>query len=181
MLAHSYIACTLGALPLEPRLHAIPVRLAQLTCPDGGWNCRAVRANGKSKHSSFHTTQGCLEGLLAYTKARRQLSASSASASASGSGIPKDALSDEALAELQANAQEFMLVHKLYAEHSLHTPSNTRCQADHHTCSYKSHRTGAIADDKLTTIAFPPRWRQDILRGLVYFAGSVHRQGFVCV
>jgi hypothetical protein len=31
---------------------------------------------------------------------------------------------------------------------------------------YKSHRTGAIADDVFTRLSFPPRWHYDVLRGL---------------
>ena len=35
---------------------------------------------------------------------------------------------------------------------------------------YKSHRTGAVVDDAMTRLSFPPRWRYDILRGLDFFA-----------
>jgi hypothetical protein len=31
---------------------------------------------------------------------------------------------------------------------------------------YKSHRTGAVADDVFTRLYFPPRWHYDVLRGL---------------
>jgi hypothetical protein len=34
---------------------------------------------------------------------------------------------------------------------------------------YRSHRTGEIVDPKMTKLTFPPRWRYDLLRVLVYF------------
>ncbi len=34
---------------------------------------------------------------------------------------------------------------------------------------YRSHRTGRIPDDRMTRLAFPPRWHHDILRGLDYY------------
>ena len=34
---------------------------------------------------------------------------------------------------------------------------------------YKSHRTGAVADQAFTMLSFPPRWHYDVLRGLDYF------------
>jgi hypothetical protein len=34
---------------------------------------------------------------------------------------------------------------------------------------YKSHRTGAVFDSKMTTMPFPPRWRYDFIRALDYF------------
>ena len=34
---------------------------------------------------------------------------------------------------------------------------------------YRSHRTGAIANEKFTRFPFPPQWHFDVLRGLEYF------------
>lgn len=34
---------------------------------------------------------------------------------------------------------------------------------------FKSHRTGKIADPKMTRFSFPPRWRYDVMRSLDYF------------
>lgn len=35
---------------------------------------------------------------------------------------------------------------------------------------FRSHRTGAVVDAKMTRLSFPPRWRYDVLRGLEHFA-----------
>lgn len=37
---------------------------------------------------------------------------------------------------------------------------------------YRSHRTGRIPDDRMTRLAFPPRWHHDILRGLDYYRAA---------
>ncbi len=41
---------------------------------------------------------------------------------------------------------------------------------------FKSDRTGEVIDKRWTLFSYPPRWRYDVLRALVYFAdsGSVH-------
>jgi hypothetical protein len=38
--------------------------------------------------------------------------------------------------------------------------------------SYRSHRTGVIANENFTRFPFPPQWHFDILRGLEYFRAS---------
>jgi hypothetical protein len=47
----------------------------------------------------------------------------------------------------QARAREFLLRHRLF----------------------RSHRTGAVVDERMTRFWFPPRWHYDILRALDYF------------
>lgn len=47
----------------------------------------------------------------------------------------------------QERGAEFLLVHKLF----------------------RSHRTGAVVDPRMTRFSFPPRWRYDIMRALDYF------------
>jgi hypothetical protein len=49
--------------------------------------------------------------------------------------------------EAQAKGREFLLAHRLF----------------------RSHRSGAIFDPKITRLSFPPRWRYDIMRALDYF------------
>ncbi len=51
------------------------------------------------------------------------------------------------IAESQERGVEFLLVHKLF----------------------RSHRTGAVVDPKMTRFSFPPQWRYDIMRALDYF------------
>lgn len=50
----------------------------------------------------------------------------------------------------QARAREFFCAHHLY----------------------RSHRTGAVVDSKMTRVSFPPRWRHDVLRTLDYFQAT---------
>jgi len=47
----------------------------------------------------------------------------------------------------QELAREFLLIHHLF----------------------RSHRTGAVVDSRMTRFPFPPRWHYDILRALDYF------------
>ena len=47
----------------------------------------------------------------------------------------------------QARGREFLLFHRLF----------------------RSHRTGAVVDARMTRLSFPPRWRYDILRALDHF------------
>jgi hypothetical protein len=35
---------------------------------------------------------------------------------------------------------------------------------------YRSHRTGAVIDERMTRFSFPPQWHYDVLRGLDYLA-----------
>ncbi|MCK6562098.1 hypothetical protein L6R21_23095 [bacterium] len=51
------------------------------------------------------------------------------------------------VAKSQERGAEFLLVHKLF----------------------RSHRTGAVVDSRMTRFSFPPRWRYDIMRALDYF------------
>ncbi len=37
---------------------------------------------------------------------------------------------------------------------------------------FRSHRTGAVVDDRMLRLSFPPRWRYDILRSLDHFAAA---------
>jgi hypothetical protein len=37
---------------------------------------------------------------------------------------------------------------------------------------FRSHRTGAVIDHKMTRFSFPPQWRYDILRGLDYLQSA---------
>lgn len=53
------------------------------------------------------------------------------------------------VAKSQEHGVEFLLVHKLF----------------------RSHRTGAVVDPRMTRFSFPPRWRYDIMRALDYFQG----------
>lgn len=48
------------------------------------------------------------------------------------------------------DAEEFLLMHRLY----------------------KSDRSGEVIDKRWTMLSYPPRWRYDILRALVYFADA---------
>lgn len=64
---------------------------------DGGWNCRQLRTEPKSKHSSMHTTLSVLEGLhLLHTN------------------FPKHR---KLIASLRAPAHQFLLDHELYKSH----------------------------------------------------------------
>lgn len=53
----------------------------------------------------------------------------------------------DALLKMREEAHEFILCHELF----------------------KSDKTGAIIDKKMTMLSYPSRWRYDILRALVYF------------
>lgn len=53
----------------------------------------------------------------------------------------------ESVAQSQGRGAEFLLVHRLF----------------------RSHRTGAVVDPRMTRFSFPPRWRYDIMRALDYF------------
>lgn len=49
--------------------------------------------------------------------------------------------------ESQERGVEFLLAHRLF----------------------RSHRTGAVVDPRMTRFSFPPRWRYDVMRALDYF------------
>jgi hypothetical protein len=52
----------------------------------------------------------------------------------------------QALTDSQNRGVEFLLIHRLF----------------------RSHRTGAVVDPRMTRLSFPPHWRYDILRALDY-------------
>jgi hypothetical protein len=62
-----------------------------------------------------------------------------------------EALADAGLApEAQQRGREFLLRHRLF----------------------RSHRTGAVVDSRMTRFTFPTRWRYDILRALDHFRAA---------
>ena len=108
----------------DERIYNLIDYLIKEQMPDGGWNCQKI--NG-AVHSSLHTTINVLEGLLEYKK-----------------------IFDykiEKIEEIETEAHEFILQHKLY----------------------KSDKTGNVIDKRFTYLSFPPRWYYDILRALDYF------------
>jgi len=113
----------------EKDLKSIIDYLLDNTMPDGGFNCAAQRSG--SIHSSMHTTISVLEGIWEYFKAGYQYRC-------------------EALKEAQQDAEEFLLMHRLF----------------------KSDKTSEVIDKKWTMLSFPSRWRYDILRALLFFADS---------
>ncbi|QRN84786.1 hypothetical protein JR334_07265 [Clostridia bacterium] len=114
----------------EDDLKSVIDYLLDNVMPDGGFNCRK-----KASHSSMHTTISVLEGFCEYIKAGYQYRAYE-------------------LEKVKKNAEEFLLVHRLY----------------------KSDKTGEIIDKRWMMLSFPSRWRYDILRALLYFvdAGSTY-------
>ena len=92
---------------------------------DGAWNCR-IRQKPKTHHSSFHTTFNVLEGLRAAALA----------------GI----ISESAFQEVEAQALQFMLAHKMY----------------------RSDKTGEIISDRFLHLTYPSHWHYTVLRGLDY-------------
>jgi hypothetical protein len=58
--------------------------------------------------------------------------------------------SARAVEDAQRSGREFLLRHRLY----------------------RSHRTGAAVDPRMTRLSFPPRWRHDVLRGLDHFRAA---------
>ena len=111
----------------DPRREGLVEYLLREQMHDGGWNCERDRG---ATHSSFHTTINVLEGLREY---------------ADGGGPRADEV-----AQAEARAREFFLVHRLY----------------------RSHRTGEIVHPAFTRFSFPPRWHHDVLRALDYFRAS---------
>lgn len=111
----------------EAELKSIVDYLLDNLMPDGGFNCLA-KTKG-AVHSSMHTTISVLEGILEYRKAGHSYRL-------------------EALENARRNAEEFLLMHRLY----------------------QSDKTGETIDKRWTMLSFPTRWRYDILRALVYFA-----------
>lgn len=111
----------------ETELKSIVDYLLDNLMPDGGFNCES---NFKGAvHSSMHTTISVLEGIQEYRKAGHSYRL-------------------EALENAKRNAEEFLLMHRLY----------------------QSDKTGETIDKRWTMLSYPSRWRYDILRALVYFA-----------
>jgi len=113
----------------EEYLRSVVNYLLDNIMPDGGFNCEG-KITG-AKHSSMHTTIAVLEGIWEFIKA--------------GYGYRMDELK-----HVKANAEEFLLLHRLY----------------------KSDKTGEIINKRWTMLSFPSRWRYDILRALVYFVDA---------
>ncbi len=111
----------------DPRCDDVADFILHHQFDDGGWNCRFHRG---ATHSSFHTTTNVVEGLREYAASDGVLHAETEQA--------------------EADAREFLLVHRLY----------------------RSHRDGTVVDPKMTRLSFPPRWRHDVLRSLDYFRAA---------
>jgi hypothetical protein len=93
---------------------------------DGGFNCQSNRKG--AVHSSLHTTLSVLEGIHEYD---------------SGGYLYRV---DE-LRKAKLEAQEFILVHKLF----------------------RSDKTGKIINSNFLKLPYPGRWYYDILKALDYF------------
>ncbi len=93
---------------------------------DGGFNCHSNRKG--AIHSSLHTTLSVLEGIFEYKR--------------NGYSYRLNEL-----AKAEAEAREFILIHKLF----------------------RSHRTGNIINPNFLKLFYPPRWYYDILKAMDYF------------
>ncbi len=93
--------------------------------PDGGFNCHSNRKG--ATHSSVHTTLSVLEGFAEYKKSYTYR------------------LNE--IVEAEKEAQEFLLMHKLF----------------------RSDKTGQIMNPKFLRFPFPCRWYYDILKAMDYF------------
>ena len=124
-------ACYFGAPP--ELLHSVVDYLLGEQMADGGFNCARHRPG--ARHSSLHSTLSVLEGILEYTRRGYTYHAGE-------------------LRQVAAEAQEFILRHRLY-------------QSDH---------TGAVINPRFLMLSYPARWFYDILRALDYFrdAGAVY-------
>lgn len=111
----------------DPRCDDIAEFVLQHQFDDGGWNCRFDRG---TTHSSLHTTANVVEGLREYADADGALRCDTQQA--------------------EADAQQFLLAHRLY----------------------RSHTDGVVIDARMTRLSFPPRWRHDVLRSLDYFRAA---------
>jgi hypothetical protein len=137
LLTHRLDLCHVGFwlrfgaayLPDDPRLPVLAEVIFDLQMADGGWNCH-VRNFPQTVHSSFHTTFNVLEGLR----------------EAAANGV----VSRDRFAAAEAQAIEFMLVHRLY----------------------KSDKTGAVVKANLTHLTFPSYWHYTVLRGLDYIRAT---------
>jgi hypothetical protein len=117
-------ACYFGAPP--KLLASVVDNVLAEQMADGGFNCERSRFG--ARHSSLHSTISVLEGILEYVRCGY-------------------AYRTAELAQVAAEAREFILQHRLY----------------------KSDRTGQVINPRFLLLSFPSRWFYDILRGLDYF------------
>jgi hypothetical protein len=113
----------------DAKLESLVTHLLDQQMPDGGWNCRLRDGKG-AVHSSFHTTSNVLDGVR--------------------EAIDQKIGPTKKLRQAEAQAIEFMLMHRMY----------------------KSDRTGKVINDVFTKLAFPFRWHYDVLRGLDYIRST---------
>ena len=109
----------------EEHLKSVVDFLLAEKMPDGGFNCHSNRKG--AIHSSVHTTLSVLEGFAEYRKNYTHR------------------LNE--IAEAEKEAQEFLLVHKLY----------------------RSDKTDEIINPKFLKFPYPCRWYYDILKAMDYF------------
>ncbi len=107
-------------------LHAIVDFLIGAQMADGGFNCLSNQQG--AVHSSLHSTLSVLEGIAEYLAQGYSYRAAE-------------------LGSITRQAQEFILLHRLY----------------------RSDRTGAIINPRFLMLSYPSRWFYDILRALDYF------------
>lgn len=112
-------------MPAES-LHAIVDFLIGVQMADGGFNCLSNQQG--AVHSSLHSTLSVLEGIAEYLAKGYTYRAAE-------------------LGSIARQAQEFILLHRLY----------------------RSDRTGAIINPRFLMLSYPSRWFYDILRALDYF------------
>ncbi|MGB4872987.1 MAG: hypothetical protein WBP47_23265 [Candidatus Promineifilaceae bacterium] len=112
-------------MPAES-LHAIVDFLIEVQMADGGFNCLSNQQG--AVHSSLHSTLSVLEGIAEYLAQGYTYRAAE-------------------LGSITRQAQEFILLHRLY----------------------RSDRTGAIINPRFLMLSYPSRWFYDILRALDYF------------
>lgn len=119
-------------MPAES-LHAIVDFLIGAQMADGGFNCLSNQQG--AVHSSLHSTLSVLEGIAEYLAQGYTYRAAE-------------------LGSITRQAQEFILLHRLY----------------------RSDRTGAIINPRFLMLSYPSRWFYDILRALDYFrsVGAVY-------
>ncbi len=110
----------------EFKLHGIVDFILSQQMEDGGFNCQKNRKG--ARHSSLHSTLSVLEGLEEFV--------------AQGNEYRK-----EELEKVKREAEEFILMHRLYL----------------------SDRTGHVINKAFLKFPYPCRWRYDILRAMDYF------------
>ena len=115
--------------PQDERLPELSDVILRSRLKDGAWNCR-IRMKPKTCHSSFHTTFNVLDGLREAAEA----------------GVVSRCRFDE----VEAEAVEFMLQHKMY----------------------RSDKTGEIVSDRFLDLTYPSHWHYTVLRGLDYIQGT---------